>query len=59
MAPPLLLESFATIRNQEVRKTCKAGLFDLPAGRPDRMIAGSIVLYVGLGIVIGITVWDH
>jgi hypothetical protein len=36
-----------------------ARLFDLPDGNPDRMIAASIVLYVGLGIVIAITVWKH
>jgi len=33
-----------------------ARLFDLPGEHPDRMIAASIVLYVGLGIVIAITV---
>jgi hypothetical protein len=33
--------------------------FDLPDGHPDRMIAASIVLYVGLGIIIAITVWNH
>ncbi len=36
-----------------------ARLVDLPDGHPDRMIAASIVLYVGLGIVIAITVWKH
>jgi hypothetical protein len=32
-----------------------ARLFGLPDQHPDRMIAASIVLYVGLGIVIAIT----
>jgi len=36
-----------------------ARLFDLPDHHPDRMIAASIVLYVGLGIAIGNTVWNH
>jgi hypothetical protein len=36
-----------------------ARLFDLPDGHPDRMIAASIVLYVGLAIVIGATLWNH
>ncbi len=36
-----------------------ARLFDLPDGHPDRMIAASIVLYVGLGIIIAVTVWSH
>ncbi len=36
-----------------------ARLFDLPDRHPDRMIAASIVLYVGLGIIIAITVWNH
>jgi len=31
----------------------------LPDNHPDRMIAASIVLYVGLGIIIAITVWNH
>jgi hypothetical protein len=26
---------------------------------PDRMIAASVVLYVGLGIIVAITVWNH
>ena len=34
-------------------------LFDLPDRHPDRMIAASIVLYVGLGIIIAATVWNH
>ena len=34
-------------------------LFDLPDGHPDRMLAASIVLYVGLGIIIAITMWNH
>jgi hypothetical protein len=36
-----------------------ARLFELPDHHPDRMIAASIVLYVGLGIIIAITVWNH
>ena len=36
-----------------------ARLFDLPDVHPDRMIAASIVLYVGLGIIIAITMWNH
>ena len=36
-----------------------ARLFDLPDRHPDRMIAASIVLYVGLGLIIAITVWSH
>jgi hypothetical protein len=36
-----------------------ARLFDLPDNHPDRMIAASIVLYVGLGIIIAITVRSH
>ena len=36
-----------------------ARLFDLPDRHPDRMIAASVVLYVGLGIIIAITVWNH
>ena len=36
-----------------------ARLFNLPDLHPDRMIAASIVLYVGLGIIIAITVWNH
>ena len=35
-----------------------ARLFDLPDEHPDRMIAASIVLYVGLGII-AITMWNH
>jgi hypothetical protein len=36
-----------------------AHLFDLPDHHPDRMIATSIVLYIGLRIIIAITVWGH
>jgi hypothetical protein len=36
-----------------------ARLFDLPDHHPDRMIAASIVLYVGLGIIIAIKAWNH
>jgi hypothetical protein len=36
-----------------------ARLFDLPDRHPDRMIAASIVLYIGLGIIIAIAVWNH
>jgi hypothetical protein len=36
-----------------------ARLFDLPDNHPDRMLAASVVLYVGLGIIIAITVWKH
>ena len=36
-----------------------ARLFDLPDWHPDRMIAASIVLYVGLGIIIAATLWNH
>ena len=36
-----------------------ARLFDLPDGHPDRMLAAQIVPYVGLGIVIAVTVWNH
>jgi hypothetical protein len=36
-----------------------ARLFDLPDRHPDRMIAASAVLYVGLGIIIAITLWNH
>jgi hypothetical protein len=36
-----------------------ARLFDLPDGHPDRMLAALLVLYIGLGIIIGITVWSH
>jgi hypothetical protein len=36
-----------------------ARLFDLPPEHPDRMIAASIVLYIGLGIVIVATLWRH
>jgi len=32
-----------------------ARLFDLPDRHPDRMLAASIVLYVGLGIIIAVT----
>ena len=35
-----------------------ARLFDLPDGHPDRMIAASIALYVGLRIVIAATLWN-
>jgi hypothetical protein len=34
-------------------------LFDLPDWHPDRMIAGQIVLYVGLAILIAATLWNH
>jgi hypothetical protein len=34
-------------------------LYDLPDRHPDRMIAASVVLYIGLGIIIAITVWNH
>jgi hypothetical protein len=30
-----------------------------PHRHPHRMIAASVVLYVGLGIIIAITVWNH
>jgi hypothetical protein len=33
-----------------------ARLFDLPDRHPDRMIAASIVLYVGLGITVAVAV---
>jgi hypothetical protein len=36
-----------------------ARLFELPDRHPDRMIAASIVLYPGLGIIIAITVEGH
>jgi hypothetical protein len=36
-----------------------ARLFDLPDRHPDPMVAASIVLYVGVGIIIAITVWRH
>jgi hypothetical protein len=36
-----------------------ARLFDLPDRHPDRMIAASVVLYIGLGIIIAITVGNH
>jgi hypothetical protein len=36
-----------------------ARLFDLPDRHPDRMIAASIVLYPGLGIIIAITLDGH
>jgi hypothetical protein len=36
-----------------------ARLFDLPDRHPDRMVAASIVLYIGLGIIIAITVRSH
>jgi len=36
-----------------------ARFFDLPDRHPDRMIAASVVLYIGLGIIIAITVWNH
>jgi hypothetical protein len=36
-----------------------ARLFDLPDDHPDRMLAASIVLYVGLGIIIAVAVWNH
>jgi len=36
-----------------------AGLFHLPAGHPDRMIASQIILYVGLWIILAATLWNH
>jgi hypothetical protein len=36
-----------------------ARLFELPAWHPDRMIAAQLVLYVGLAIIIAITLWSH
>jgi len=36
-----------------------ARLFDLPDRHPDRMIAASIVLYVGLAIILTTTVCHH
>jgi hypothetical protein len=36
-----------------------ARLFHLPPGHPDRMIAGQVTLYIGLAIVIAITLWNH
>jgi hypothetical protein len=41
------------------RALALARLFDLPDGHPDRMIAASILLYVGLGIIIAFTMWSH
>jgi hypothetical protein len=35
-----------------------ASLFDLPDRHPDRMIAASVVLYIGLGLIIATTVWN-
>lgn len=34
-----------------------ARLFDLPPWPPERMIAAQLVLYIGLAIVIGVSVW--
>jgi hypothetical protein len=36
-----------------------AQLFELPDRHPDRMIAASIVLYVGLAIIVAITMWNY
>jgi hypothetical protein len=36
-----------------------ARLLDLPDRHPDGMIAASVVLYIGLGIIIAITVWSR
>jgi hypothetical protein len=36
-----------------------ARLFELPDRHPDRMIAASIVLYVGLAIILPMAVWHH
>jgi hypothetical protein len=36
-----------------------ARLLDLPPGHPDRMIAGQLTLYVGLAIIVAITLWQH
>ena len=36
-----------------------ARIFDLPPRHPDRMIAAQLVLYVGLAIIIAITLWQH
>ena len=36
-----------------------ARLFDLPDRDPDRMIAASIGLYIGLGVIIAITVSSY
>ncbi len=36
-----------------------ARLFELPAWHPDRMIAAQLVLYIGLAIIIAITLWSH
>jgi hypothetical protein len=36
-----------------------ARLFDLPPWHPDRMIAAQLVLYIGLAIIIAITLWTH
>ena len=34
-------------------------LLELPPRHPDRMIAGQLTLYIGLAIVIAITLWNH
>jgi hypothetical protein len=36
-----------------------ARLFDLPSWHPDRMIAAQLTLYIGLAIIIAITLWQH
>jgi hypothetical protein len=36
-----------------------ARLFHLPPGHPDRMIAAQVVLYVGLWIILAVTLWNH
>ncbi len=36
-----------------------ARLFELPAWHPDRMIAAQLVLYLGLAIIIALTMWSH
>jgi hypothetical protein len=36
-----------------------ARLLELPPGHPDRMIAGQLALYIGLAIIIAITLWQH
>ena len=45
---------FLSFRDPTTRR-CKR----VPDRHPDRMIAASIVLYVGLGVIIAITVWNH
>jgi hypothetical protein len=36
-----------------------ARLLELPPRPPDRMIAGQLTLYIGLAIIIAITLWQH